>query len=135
MAIAIWSQRFETGIEIIDRQHQALFGALNQLSDSFKAGTSGQQVEESLAFLMKYTSEHFQTEEHFMQEIGYPNLEVHGAEHARLLQKAHALQDKLAAGQSVTMDVTIFLADWLKHHISEMDMGYVDFYRLKQNQS
>jgi hemerythrin len=25
------------------------------------------------------------------------------------------------------MAVTIFLADWLKHHIHEVDMGYVAF--------
>jgi hemerythrin len=127
MAIAIWSSRFETGIPIIDTQHKALFEAVNRLADSFKAGTSAAQVKESLDFLVKYTVEHFQTEEKFMKDMGYPKLTSHMAEHAQLVAKAQALQAKLAEGKSVTVEVTTFLADWLKHHINESDMGYVEF--------
>ncbi len=127
MPIAIWSSRFETGIPIIDRQHQALFDAVNRLADSFKDGTSSAQVKASLDFLVTYTAEHFQTEERHMKEIGYPKLTSHMAEHAQLLARAQDLQAKLATGKPVTMEVTTFLADWLKHHINEVDMGYVEF--------
>lgn len=131
MAIAIWSSRFETGISIIDTQHKALFAAVNKLADSFKAGTSGNQVKESLAFLVKYTAEHFSTEEKYMQDMNYPKLTSHMAEHAQLIRKAQELQANLAEGKPITMNVTIFLADWLKHHINEVDMGYVDFVKEK----
>jgi hemerythrin len=131
LAIAIWNNRFETGIEIIDTQHKALFDAVNKLADSFKTGTSKEQVSQSLAFLIKYTVEHFQTEEKFMREMDYPKLTSHMADHAQLVQKAQALQAKLAEGKPVTMDVTIFLADWLKHHINDVDMGYVEFKRAR----
>jgi hemerythrin len=30
------------------------------------------------------------------------------------------------------MDVTIFLADWLTHHINDVDMRYVDFFKKQQ---
>jgi hemerythrin len=130
-AIAIWSSRFETGIPIIDSQHKALFDAVNKLADSFKAGTSGAQVKESLDFLVKYTVEHFQTEEKYMKEMGYPKLTSHIAEHTQLVPKAKDLQAKLAQGLPVTMNVTVFLADWLKHHINEVDMGYVEFAKAK----
>ncbi len=131
MAIAIWSSRFETGIPIIDTQHKALFEAVNKLADSFKAGTSAAQVKASMDFLVKYTVEHFQTEEKYMREIDYPKLTSHMAEHAQLVAKAQALQAKLAEGKPVTVEVTTFLADWLKHHINEVDMGYVEFLKAK----
>jgi hemerythrin len=131
MAIANWSSRYETGIGIIDTQHKALFEAVNKLADSFKAGTSKAQVKESLDFLVKYTFEHFQTEEKYMREMDYPKLTSHMAEHAQLIVKAKDLQNKLAEGKPMTMDVTIFLADWLKHHINELDMGYVAFVKEK----
>lgn len=127
MAIANWSSRYETGIRIIDTQHKALFEAVNKLADSFKAGTSKAQVKDSLDFLVKYTVEHFQTEEKYMRDMDYPKLTSHMAEHAQLILKAKDLQDKLAEGKSMTMDVTIFLADWLKHHINDVDMDYVAF--------
>jgi hemerythrin-like metal-binding protein len=127
MAIANWNSRYETGIGIIDTQHKALFKAVNKLADSFRAGTSKTQVKDSLDFLVQYTFEHFQTEEKYMREMDYPKLTSHMAEHAQLLVKAKDLQDKLAEGKSLTMDVTIFLADWLKHHINEVDMDYVSF--------
>jgi hemerythrin len=131
MAIAIWSSRFETGIPIIDTQHKALFEAVNKLADSFKNGTASAQVKASMDFLVKYTVEHFQTEEKYMREIDYPKLTSHMAEHAQLVAKAQALQAKLAEGKPVTVEVTTFLADWLKHHINEVDMGYVEFLKAK----
>ena len=131
MAIAIWSTRFETGIPVIDQQHRTLFDAVNKLADSFKNGTASAQVKASLDFLVTYTSEHFQTEEKFMKEMGYPKLTSHMAEHGQLLAKAKDLQVKLKEGKPVTVEVTAFLADWLKHHINEVDMGYVEFAKAK----
>lgn len=127
MAIAIWNSRYETGLPVIDAQHKALFDAVNKLADSFKAGNSAAQIKASMDFLVKYTLEHFRTEEKHMQDIGYPKLTSHMAEHRQLVQKAQALQAKLEEGKPVTMEVTTFLADWLKHHINEVDMGYVTF--------
>ena len=131
MPIAIWSSRFETGIAIIDQQHQALFEAVNKLADSFKSGTASAQVKASMDFLVKYTVEHFQTEEKFMKEMGYPKLSSHMAQHGQLVAKAKDLQARLAEGKTVTVEVTSFLADWLKHHINEEDMGYVEFAKAK----
>jgi hemerythrin len=127
MPIAIWSSRYETGIPVIDKQHQTLFDAVNRLADSFKTGTASAQVKASLDFLVNYTVEHFQTEEKFMKEMDYPKLSSHMAEHGQLIAKAKELQARLVQGQPVTVEVTSFLADWLKHHINEVDMGYVEF--------
>lgn len=131
MAIANWGSRYETGIGIIDTQHRALFKAFNKLGDSFKAGTSKAQAKESLDFLVKYTVEHFQTEEQYMRDMDYPKLTSHMAEHAQLMVKVKDLQNKVAEGKPMTMDVTISLADWLKHHINGDDMGYVAFVKEK----
>jgi hemerythrin len=129
MAIAVWNSRFETGIGVIDTQHKALFAAVNKLADSFKAGTAKTQVKESLDFLVKYTVDHFGTEEKLMRDMGYPKLTSHVAEHVQLVEKAKDLQARLAEGKPMTLEVSIFLANWLKHHINEVDMGYVEFKR------
>jgi hemerythrin-like metal-binding protein len=129
MAIANWSSRFETGIGLIDAQHKALFETMNKLADAYRDGAAKAQAEESLDFLVRYTSEHFQAEEKCMREMGYPDLDTHVALHAALMDKAHAMQASHAQGHPTTMEVTIFLADWLKHHINAVDMEYVEFAR------
>ena len=131
MAIANWSSRYETGIGSIDGQHRSLFEAMNKLADAYREGIAKAQAEESLACLVKYTHEHFQTEEKYMRDMDYPGLEPHRALHAALMDKAHAMQASHAQGYPTTMEVTIFLADWLKHHINEVDMEYVAFARTK----
>ena len=127
MAIAIWNSRFETGIAVIDAQHKTLFDAVNKLADSFKDGTSKSAVKESLDFLVKYTVDHFQTEEQVMKDMNYPKLTSHIAEHLQLVANAQDLQRKVADGKPVTMEVSRFLADWLKHHINDFDMRMVRF--------
>lgn len=127
MVIAHWSSRYETGIGIIDTQHQSLFEALNQLGEAFKAGTAAAQVKQTLDFLVQYTLEHFQAEEAYMRELGYPGLKSHMALHADLMVQARALQAQLETGQTLSLAVAIFLADWLRHHIDQEDMAYVTF--------
>jgi hemerythrin-like metal-binding protein len=129
MAIANWNSRYETGIGSIDFQHQSLFEALNKLADAFRDGAAKVQAEECLAFLVQYAFEHFQAEEQVMREIGYPGLAPHLALHAELMERVHDLQAKHRQGEPSTMEVTIFLAEWLKHHINEADMDYVAFAR------
>ncbi len=127
MVMAPWNSRFETGIDLIDAQHQSLFAAVNRLVDAFRAGKAGAQVKESLDFLVGYTLEHFQTEERFMRELDYPWLAEHSGEHARLMEQVRHLQMAFEDGKPVTMDLAIFLADWLREHIHGSDMAYVRF--------
>jgi hemerythrin-like metal-binding protein len=59
--------------------------------------------------------------------MDYPRLGEHMGEHARLMEQVRDLQMELLAGKPVTMEVTIFLAEWLKTHIHDSDMAYVYF--------
>lgn len=134
MPVANWSSRFETGIERIDAQHQSLFEAVNQMAESFRTGAATAQAQESLAFVVRYAQDHFQTEEAYMREMGYPALATHQGHHAHLLAEIAALQARAEAGRPLTMAVTIFLADWLQHHIDEVDMDYVNFVKDKNRE-
>jgi hemerythrin len=127
MAVVVWDPRLETGIDVIDAQHRTLFEAVNTLGDSFKSGQAAYIARESLDFLAKYSIEHFQTEERFMRSMNYPDLDSHRIEHGRLVSQLQALQVKHDKGYLVTAEVALFVADWLKHHIQEADMGYVRF--------
>ena len=112
---------------MVDAQHKELFQAVNQLAAAFTEGTAREVARESLDFLAHYTIEHFQCEESHMEDIGYPGLTAHRAEHKALLEKVVALQQKLDDGGEITLDVTIFLVRWLKSHIDKVDLPYARF--------
>ncbi len=138
MPLAQWKDEYATGIELIDAQHQRLFEAINRMEDAFKAGTQEDEARESLVFLARYTKEHFDTEEAFMREIGYPLLAFHQQDHAELVAKVELLQQKVDEDLTIPLHMADFAAhmanfaaDWLAHHINEADMGYVQFAREK----
>ncbi len=136
MALAQWKDEYATGISVIDAQHQRLFEAINRMEDAFQAGTQEDEARESLVFLAQYTKEHFDTEEAYMRELGYPLLTFHQEEHAALVAKIQLLQRKVDEDLTIpahmadfAAHMANFAADWLAHHINEADMGYVQFAR------
>lgn len=127
MTIASWNSRYETGIEIIDDQHKALFAALNELTEAFRDGTSEEHVKAGMNALLTYAITHFHTEEAYMRERAYPGLPAHMVEHECLVGKAQHLEEQFRTGRPVAMELTIFLADLLAHHIDEFDLAMVRF--------
>ena len=129
MPTVCWNRQLETGIDLIDTQHKALFEAIGRVAVAAEGGRTDQGIRESLDFLATYTLDHFETEERFMADMGFPGLASHRAEHQRLLIRVQVLQGRLAQDIPVAREVAALLAGWLKHHISEMDMAYVVFTR------
>lgn len=129
MTVSTWDPSLETGIDVIDAQHRALFEAIQSLAASFRTGEAAHKTKDSLSFLARYTVEHFQTEERFMRAMGYPDYDRHRIEHGLLVSQLQQLQVKQGKGYLVTAEVATFVADWLAHHIHEQDMGYVQFAR------
>jgi hemerythrin-like metal-binding protein len=86
----------------------------------------GPKVLGLLQYLVDYTKTHFAEEEQLMRQAGYPELARHQGVHQRLLEQVAALQREAAAGVKLEpYEVTEFLADWLRHHIGEVDQAYV----------
>lgn len=122
MAFIKWNPKFGVGVDIIDTQHQALFDRVNTLFDAMQAGRGKDEIGQTLAFLARYTVEHFRTEEDLMQKSAYPGYKDHKDVHDELTQKVLELQGKLDKGsQMLSLPVMHFLRDWLSHHISEED--------------
>jgi hemerythrin-like metal-binding protein len=132
MAFAEFTVDLRVGHEEIDHQHAALYDAVNRLHDALRAGRSRQEQGEILAFLRTYTVDHFQMEESFMREKGYPGLEDHQALHQGLIQQVTELEEKYAAGSMTLSIMTMhFLKDWLTNHIQDEDRKLAAFLRAK----
>ena len=129
MAFAAFTDELLTGIDIVDAQHKALFEAVNALSQAIQDGVADDALMLQLALIAQHTIFHFHTEEALMKAHQYPWRTVHGAEHMDLILKVREIQYKSAKGQSVTTDITRFLAEWFGHHVVSLDMDYATYIR------
>lgn len=126
MSFAQWEPKYATGHNTVDQQHQHLFKLVNDLHVAMLERRGKEALLTTLEQLGKYVDTHFRTEEALMQQRGYPKLAQHRACHDKLTAKARLLIGEFRAGKiSVTVELSIFLADWLRHHILGEDIALV----------
>jgi len=128
----VWNSRYNTGIQVIDEQHQELFQIVDRLRGSVQSGADRAVVEALLGDLVACSERHFATEETFMGQFGYPDLIQHVSEHASMLTSLHELLEKFQAShQAMALLVPTFMEGWLRHHISDGDFGFVTFLKAR----
>lgn len=126
MAQAIsWSETYSVHVSTIDRQHQQLFEAVNELNDALATGQGNEVVGDVLQKLLAYTMSHFAAEEKLLEKYNYPDLEAHRARHRELVTKVNKLHDDYKAGNiGVSVSLMLFLQSWWKEHILGVDHKY-----------
>ena len=86
-----WSETYECGHEEIDQQHRNLFATVNNLLQLDSSGADKNAIGAAVKILLAETVEHFQFEEHILNQIGYPDAPSHVQAHHRLLDRANIL--------------------------------------------
>lgn len=114
----------------IDDQHRLLFQAVDDLMEAMWQGKGKGEVGSLLELLSGYVGKHFLDEEVFMSANGYPGFEQHKAIHDTFAAEIAGLKQKHAEGGTPTEFVVEVLdksCDWLRKHISKVDMEMVRF--------
>lgn len=125
---AVWNTRYDTGIKLIDEQHQELFRIVDRLRRMVQEGADRAAVEALLQDLVACSERHFATEETYMGRFAYPDLAQHVSEHATMLTSLHELLTKFQESHhAMALMVPTFMEGWLRHHISDGDFGFVTF--------
>ena len=125
MALIDWSTEYSVNIREIDRQHEKLFGMLNELYDAMSKGKGKSVMGPVLSHLIEYTDYHFATEERLFALHEYPGAAEHTRQHRALTAEAKAFKQRFEANEVlVTSELLGFLKSWLSHHISGTDRQY-----------
>lgn len=120
-----WKREYETGVPLVDEQHQNLVEIINRFEDALQKGRGTRQMNEILRDLAGYTQEHFACEERLMQEAEYPQFLLHQAQHRQLLQKLERYQFEFnGMGRRITAEMHEFLSYWLLTHILREDKAF-----------
>lgn len=133
MALIYWMPEYNTGIDIIDKQHRMLVDIINSLSDAHEAGKDKEELLKILEKLAIYAATHFAREEDLLSKFKYPDMDEHLAEHDDFEDTLYQFENKFKAGENdLTFNVLLFLSDWLINHISKTDQDFVSFLKVKR---
>lgn len=119
-----WTEDLNTGIDIIDQQHQRIVLYINQLEEAV-LHHDRHLVGEVLDELLDYTLSHFAFEESLQEEAGYDRAEAHKDIHDFFARRVHKYRQHHQAGDDVAEQLLDMLHAWLVQHIKREDMGYV----------
>ncbi len=84
----VWQDRYNIGVEFIDREHRKLFGIMNKLLGAVERGDNSQWIyQEGIKYFKGHAMKHFAEEEVYMASIGYPGFETHRRLHDNFRRK------------------------------------------------
>ena len=130
-ATGVWNVSLETGMELIERQHQALFDQMHILLDRSQVD----RIPETLRFMAGYGAEHFRTEEYLHRRTNYPRAEEHFIMHSQFVATFTELQleyDDSGHSLLILMKLVRFLLAWQEEHTLGQDQDFVDYFRRRE---
>lgn len=125
MPVFEWEETYSVGIQEVDRHHEHLIGLLNGTYQAFVTDTQKTDLKVVIDELIDYATYHFAAEEKLMADVGYLHLKEHLVEHETFIQQVLALsQEHQTCRTALSLELIVFLRDWLLGHIMRCDRGY-----------
>ena len=133
----VWNNRYNIGVDIIDKEHKKLFRILNKLFDFGLQTEKSQWVcQEAVKYFKDHALQHFQDEEHYMASIDYAGFQIHKRIHDNFRNiTLPSLEKELELSDYSENSVEHFLgvcAGWLIGHTLTEDPAIVSGETIKQ---
>jgi hemerythrin-like metal-binding protein len=118
------------GVPLLDSQHRQLHSMLLSLIQTLECQPGGANAGERFVQISEAISAHFKAEEHYLEEVGYPDLIPHRFEHQALVEQ---FRDKLARwntpGAPPLVNLVREVAETSIRHILRVDRAYAEWLR------
>lgn len=133
----VWNERYNIGIDLIDREHEKLFHILNKLFDFGRQEEKSHWVcQEAVKYFKDHAIQHFADEEEYMDSVDYAGLATHRRIHKNFRERTlPALERELEQTGYSESSVSHFLgvcAGWLVGHTLVEDQMIVSGETVKQ---
>jgi hemerythrin len=129
MSFMKWTVDLETGISVIDHQHERIVDYINELHDAVQ-NNDRNEVGLVLDQLVEYTMSHFAFEEDLMDQAGYPFFHAHKKVHDLFARKVGDFKQRFDLGEDVGRQLLTVLRTWLINHIKRDDSDYAETVKL-----
>lgn len=132
-----FTEKYHTGIDLIDTEHSCLFDIIRETNDLIFADLlhdKYDRIMELLSELRDYTEFHFHDEELLMERIKYPELDAQRRAHTAFVDRLvdidlYGLDDIDNDQQAYLLELISFLLGWLSNHILVSDKKIGEYVR------
>lgn len=118
-----WDDRFRTGIEAVDFEHQELITGINFFFEGVASARPHDDSRADLGEIFAKISAHFALEERKMRAMsGYADYPAHKADHERLLDDIRDIMDEFDSDDAPELSEWVpRLEQWFLGHFSTFD--------------
>ena len=130
----LWDKSMESGITVIDYEHQELVAQLEKLTNA----TTPEQARKTLDFLQEYVVKHFAHEQVLHRRVQYPHADAHRQSHQDFIQRVQELDREYGESGNTAaalQKISAVLTDWLRNHILGEDKEFAEFYMERKRSS
>lgn len=127
MAFLEWHEGLSVGDDMLDKEHQQIMSYINDLHNAIEQGLNTEILGTTLDNVLAYSNYHFRHEESLFSATDYPDAKHHIHEHDSFTKKILNIHSQFRFGNpsQLSIDLLIFLKEWLMNHIQGTDKGYV----------
>lgn len=117
--LLVWERSYETGHELIDRQHRDLFASCNALLRAVASDAPRGEIDPMLDHLVAAVERHFRTEESVLAgKLPDEAWQAHRDKHESLAREASEVIDAFRQGRTECRDAVGFLvSDMIAMHV------------------
>jgi diguanylate cyclase (GGDEF)-like protein/hemerythrin-like metal-binding protein len=124
----VWKDGFCSRNYLIDTQHQSLFRSTNDLLEAILMARSKDEIYGIITQLIDDATQHFHDEETILGSVGFPGLNHHTIEHARLLTKGRELAREFSSDTLSSGSIFQFLVqEMVMQHMLKADREFFPF--------
>ncbi len=119
-----WNDNLSVGVVEIDNQHKELIKRKHFLDEAIAHGRGAEELDKLCRFLESYIVMHFELEEFYMNQYGYPGYHEHHGIHVDFIARFFAFKAKIEKQgntDEIVRQVGSFIGDWLSTHILHED--------------
>ncbi|MHC6203614.1 bacteriohemerythrin [Breznakiellaceae bacterium SP9] len=130
MPFVEWEDRLNTGIPLIDTQHEELLDLTNELYEACQDGKDAASAlfKEAIKKTVDYVKFHFDAEQKILERIKYPDYAAHKAQHDVFVKKVLENVKGYEQGKNFVPNTFVrFLKEWVLTHIAVEDKKYADY--------
>ncbi len=115
------------GDDLLDAQHRVILGYMAKIYDHLLAGKKEKDMFGLVERLDTYCRLHFLDEEKVMEDMEFPEIVAHKAQHALFITHLENFAGRFEEQTSTkNIDELLFLKNWFVEHIADLDKKYAE---------
>ena len=117
----VWSAKYSIGNAQIDAEHQRLIELANDVATFAGSGEKLLRIKGAIVALYDYVKIHFQHEEEYMLQLGYPQYEEHQKLHEGIIAEMNAIMKHSGNLDMLVYKFKRLMNAWVLEHILTED--------------